>query len=586
MAGFPAIPMQLERVGPYKLIRELGAGGMGTVYLGLDERNGDRESAVKVLPASMAREPGFVARFTREIDAMRTVHGPNIVELFDAGEDDGTWYYAMEYVAGETLTDRLVREKRLPWRDVIDITIQICKALKAAHNAGVIHRDLKPSNLLISKDGTVKLTDFGVAQVFAGGKLTATGGVIGTVEYMSPEQAQGKRATKQSDIYALGAVMYVMLTGRPPFTGKTALDIAQKHKYGQFDSPRRIVPDIPHWLDEIVCNCLQKKPDDRYPDAYVLQLRLQEIPKKLDLAQGIGGSGSSTTTNLGPRTFNFDGAAADDETQGDAVIGRDAPIGGTLMRDLVKGHLDRKTTMTPVEKLLDNTWVLVAILALLLGGGVWWLQSRRVSPEKLFARGEELMNRPAGSAWEEARRDVFIPLLELDRETWEPKVSPHLERLAIYDLRKEFFGARADAPPGSDVERILRRALDERRRGDLIEARETLNALKTLALDGTHPDTLVPLIDELLASLAPAEQVLEASSAKLLESALKRAREFEKQGLHSQARTVWESILTLYENDKSASQAVAEARAALSAGGQGASSATESAAAPMTPSDP
>src|SRR5690349_20527008 len=159
--------MQLERIGPYKFVRELGAGGMGTVYLGLDERNGDSKSAVKVLPASMAREPGFVARFNREIDAMRTVHGPNIVELLDAGEDAGTCYYAMEFIDGETLTERLVREKRIPWRETIDIAIQICKALKAAHNAGVIHRDLKPSNLLIAKDGTIKLTDFGVAQVFA-----------------------------------------------------------------------------------------------------------------------------------------------------------------------------------------------------------------------------------------------------------------------------------------------------------------------------------------------------------------------------------------------------------------------------------
>ncbi len=141
---------------------------MGTVYLGDDDRDPGKQAAIKVLPAAMAREPGFVARFNREIDAMRTVHGPHIVELLDAGEDAGTWYYAMEYVEGETLTERLVREKRLPWREVIDTAVQICKALKAAHNAGVIHRDLKPSNLLLGKDGTVKLTDFGVAQVFAG----------------------------------------------------------------------------------------------------------------------------------------------------------------------------------------------------------------------------------------------------------------------------------------------------------------------------------------------------------------------------------------------------------------------------------
>jgi serine/threonine protein kinase len=573
--------MQLERIGPYKLVRELGAGGMGTVYLGLDDRNAETQSAVKVLPASMAREPGFVARFTREIDAMRTVHGPNIVELLDYGEDAGTWYYAMEFVDGETLTERIVRDKRIPWREAIDFAVQICKALKAAHNAGVIHRDLKPSNLLIAKDGTIKLTDFGVAQVFAGGKLTATGGVIGTVEYMSPEQAQGKRATKQSDIYALGAVMYVMLTGRPPFTGKTALDIAQKHKYGQFDSPRRIVPEIPHWLDEIVCNCLQKKPEDRYPDAYVLQLRLQEIPRKLELAQGTG----SSATNPTSRTFDFDGAASDDVTQGDAVLHGDAPIGGTLMRDLVKGALDRKTQMSPVERVLDNTWILVAVLAVLIATGLWWMQSRRVSPEQLLARGKDLMNRQPGPAWEEARRDVFEPLLAMDREKWEPEIAPYLDQLALYDLRKEFLsvrGLRADAPPRSDVERFIRRAWDQRRRGDLSEARETLNALKWMSVGTSQGNTLLPLIDELLATLGPAEEEMKKNGRELLESSLARAREFEGKGLKAQARPIWTSIVTLYGDDHSAANEVEEARTALSTGQQAPPSVTE----PSTESAP
>jgi serine/threonine protein kinase len=268
-----------ESLGRYSIQRRLGAGGMGTVYEAVHKDTGARV-AVKVLPASMAREPGFVARFEREIEALRKLESPHIVQLLDSGVDGETYYYAMEYVEGETLTDRLERDKRIGWREAIDIAVQICRALKAAHNAGVIHRDLKPSNLMLTSDGQVKLADFGVAQIFAGGKLTKTGGIIGTAEYMSPEQAQGKRATKQSDIYALGAVLYAMLTGRPPFTGKTPLDLAHKHQFGQFDSPQRIVPDLPRWLDEVVCQCLAKRPEDRYPDAYVLSLRLQELPRR------------------------------------------------------------------------------------------------------------------------------------------------------------------------------------------------------------------------------------------------------------------------------------------------------------------
>src|SRR5690606_27668932 len=147
-----------------------------------------RKAAVKVLPPMLAREPGFVARFEREISALRKLSHPNVVELYESSVEGDLSYYAMEYIDGVTLMDRLKDERRIPWQEVIDIGVQICGALKAAHNAGIIHRDLKPSNLLLTEDRQVKLTDFGVAQVFASGKLTVTGGVIGTAEYMSPEQ--------------------------------------------------------------------------------------------------------------------------------------------------------------------------------------------------------------------------------------------------------------------------------------------------------------------------------------------------------------------------------------------------------------
>ncbi|MBX3442767.1 MAG: serine/threonine protein kinase [Planctomyces sp.] len=586
--------MQPERVGRYRIERELGAGGMGTVYLGTEDESG-RQAAIKVLPAAMAREPGFVARFHREMEAMQSVRGANIVEVFEGGEDRGTWFYAMEYVDGETLTDRLVREKRLPWREVIDISVQICKALKAAHNAGIIHRDLKPSNLLLGKDGVVKLTDFGVAQVFASGKLTATGGVIGTVEYMSPEQAQGKRATKQSDVYALGAVMYVMLTGRPPFTGKSALDIAQKHKFGQFDAPRRVVPEIPHWLDEIVCNCLQKKPEDRYPDAYVLQLRLQEIPKKLELAQGGGGgaagsgSGAGSGTS-GSGTFEFDNVGENDETQSAEADPRvAAQIGGTLMRDLLRSQLEPKSSMTPVERALDNTWVLLLLLLAVLLGGVWWHRTRQVDPEALFARGEELMSRPPGPAWDEARRSVFQPLLERDRATWEPRVSPHLNRISLQDLKRDFLGARTlrtDPPPRSEVEKFLRRAWEQRRRGELSQARETLLALRTIASAGPDADQLVPLIDELRTTVDADERAL-GGMASVLPDAVRQLETLLSEARNQEARQLAESIVLLYGDDPDAQASVEQARRALASLPESdLPSATSGGAASRTPPSP
>ena len=242
--------MTPQKIGPYHIIKKIGSGGMGTVYYGRHEET-DKEAAIKVLPASLSRESGFVARFAREIEALRQLSNPNVIEPYESGVDNETYYFAMEYIDGETLMSKLRREKKIPWREAIEIALPICSALKSAHDAGIIHRDLKPSNLILGKNGEVKLMDFGVAQVFAKTRLTATGGVIGTAEYMSPEQAQGKRATKKSDLYSLGAVLYVMITGRPPFTGKTTLDVIQKQKYGLFDRPSNLVDGIPRWLEDV-----------------------------------------------------------------------------------------------------------------------------------------------------------------------------------------------------------------------------------------------------------------------------------------------------------------------------------------------
>jgi len=184
--------MHPVRIGSYLIDRKIGAGGMGNVYLAHHDSTAE-VVAVKELPASLAREDGFVHRFNREIEAMRKLNCPNIVKLIDSGSDDDTYYYSMEYVDGETLTSKLRREKRIPWPEAVGIAKQICAGLKHAHDAGVVHRDLKPSNLMISNEGVVKIADFGVAQVFAADRLTSTGGIIGTAEFMSPEQVKGTR---------------------------------------------------------------------------------------------------------------------------------------------------------------------------------------------------------------------------------------------------------------------------------------------------------------------------------------------------------------------------------------------------------
>lgn len=539
----------VERIGPYEIVRELGAGGMGTVYEARHATTGIA-AAVKVLPAALAREPGFVARFNREIEALQKLKSPNIVELYESGVDDGQYFYAMEFVAGETLTQRLDREKRIGWREAVELSVQICRALKVAHNIGIIHRDLKPANLLLTPNGQIKLSDFGVAQVFAGGRLTATGGVIGTAEYMSPEQAQGKRATKQSDIYALGAVLYVMLTGRPPFVGKTALDLAQKHRYGQFDSPRRIVPEIPSWLDDLVCKCLEKNPDDRYPDAYVLSLRLAEIPRKVDLSAE------------GP-----DGPASLDEPTAETMAdGRpeSSAVGGTFVRDIVRAEFERETEQTPLQKALDNTWVLLALLALVIGGGVWFYRNREPTPEALFQQGTALLEGPRGGGWIRARNEFFRPLLEQDPQTWEPRIAPYLPQIELAESEQQLLRLLRrveDEPAAADgPRRALGTVASDLERGDVRAAAARLQSLQLLL--GDDPDYALErrIIDNLLARLPDGGS---DGEERFLQRALQRAEELQQSGKNEEARQIWSSVVVLYGDDPAAVKSVRQAQSAL-----------------------
>ncbi len=359
--------MKLERIGSYVVERELGVGGMGTVYLARHEQTG-RSVAVKVLSPALSRERGFVERFRREIEALKRLKSEHIVELYESGQEGELHYYVMEYVEGETLSQRLRRERRLPWKQVVEIALQICSALKAAHNAGVVHRDLKPSNIILTPDGRVKLTDFGIAQIFAASKLTVTGSIVGTPEFMSPEQAEGRRATKRSDLYSLGVLMYTMLTGRPPFVGRTTLDVIRKHRFGRFDRISAVVPDVPRRLEQIVDQLLEKDPDKRFPDAYVVSLRLREVLRREDE------SGRSTVADVEA----LDGEEPTVYLPPDGASDRPGPA--TLMHGLMKAELQRQAQPTAVGRLLNSTWFLLACLVLLVLGGVWWLRHPPVPP--------------------------------------------------------------------------------------------------------------------------------------------------------------------------------------------------------------
>ncbi len=268
--------MQIEQLGPYKIGRKLGRGGMGTVFAGTLVET-DEPAAIKILSISLSHDDGFRERFKAEIETLRKLNHPNIVRLYGFGEQDEILYYAMELVDGRSMEDELQNGRRFDWRTVTDYTIQICRALKHAHDRGVIHRDIKPANLLVAPDGQVKLSDFGIAKLFGASGMTAVGGVLGTAEYMAPEQTDGRSITPRTDMYSLGGVMYTLLAGRPPFKAPTLVEMLQLQRHAAPDPIRRYAPDVPEELQFILSDLLAKEPDDRIATAMVLSRRLEAM---------------------------------------------------------------------------------------------------------------------------------------------------------------------------------------------------------------------------------------------------------------------------------------------------------------------
>ncbi len=250
----------------YQLIKSIGEGGMANVYLAYDTIL-DRNVAVKVLRGDLANDEKFVRRFQREALAASSLSNPNIVEVYDVGEDNGDYYIVMEYIEGKHLKDLLKKRGSLTVTEAVDIVLQITDGLSVAHDSYIIHRDIKPQNIMILENGLVKITDFGIAMAINSTQLTQTNSVMGSVHYLPPEQASGKGATLQSDIYSIGILFYELLTGKLPFKGENAVEIALKHLKEPLPSIRDELPNIPQSVENIIIKATAKNPKNRYADA-------------------------------------------------------------------------------------------------------------------------------------------------------------------------------------------------------------------------------------------------------------------------------------------------------------------------------
>lgn len=294
---------QERRFGPFILERLLGRGGMGAVYRAKHEETG-QTVAVKTLltPLESERE-----RFEAEISTLKLLRHENIVKLYGFGQEDGVLYYAMEYVDAPSLATLLKRGRRFTWEEAVYIGVSVCRALKHAHDRGVVHRDIKPANVLLLDDGVVKIADYGIAQYFGGSRLTGANQVVGTIEYMAPEQAKAGPLTPRADLYSLGALLYALLTGEPPYRARSLPELLRRYNEETPESIRRARPEAPNVLDAFLRELLQISPEKRPGDARLVGRRLEGV---LKTASGIDGGNPFRNCR-----FFIDGRSTDAETE-------------------------------------------------------------------------------------------------------------------------------------------------------------------------------------------------------------------------------------------------------------------------------
>ena len=582
--------MSIEKLGPYQIENPIGRGGMGTVYRGVNGDTGE-PAAVKVLSSLLAADEAFRERFNAEIETLRALKHPNIVQLYGYGEQDGHVFFAMELVEGTSLEEELQNGRRLEWRETLRIGVEVCRALKHAHDCGVIHRDLKPANLLLTQDEQIKLTDFGIAKLFGHTQMTALGGVLGTADYMAPEQAEGRPVTPRSDLYSLGSVLYALLTGRPPFRGKSMGEVLHLLRYAEPKPVRNRNPEVPAALEKIIIQLLEKDPRKRIPTALALSNVLQATEHALSLTpqEEVPESSQSVPQNkLDP------GPSVDTEIDVTALLDSDVPTQANVVPGAVKDIqpvAERQATQ-PV----DSHFTTVDEQEL----GRRPTYSRQDTDRKplwmkvLIAIG--LFTIAAASVWYVS---LPVPALDADRlyAQIEPVVSTNNSLLLLQseDLLRQFVECFPEDKRSKAIGTLLLRInLQRQRNGFEIRTKKRLlsNSLSSVEqaywelLEMTDPEEKLIRLEALLdlygsqtdsdenlnrclelvkLEIRALHNQLDAyskSHRQTLEERLLVAQQFAETD-PEQARAIWKGIITLYTDKSWAKSIVQQAREAL-----------------------
>lgn len=580
--------MQLQQLGPYRLGKVLGKGGMGTVYEGLDTETGE-PAAIKILSPSLAAEEGFRVRFEAEIESLKKLRHPNIVRLYGYGEQTGTLFYAMELVPGTSLEDELRSGRRFDWREVTQIGIKLCRALKHAHDHGVIHRDLKPANVMITPDGEVKLSDFGIARMFGNTRLTADGGVLGTAEYMAPEQASGGAVTERSDQYSLGGLMYSLLAGRAPFRAKTLVEMLQLQRYAEPEPVTRYAPQTPAELARIVHQLLDKDPRKRFSNAMILGRSLEAMERGLSISQSRGDdyvlAPPETPQPPQPLQPGYDpqsptlsptelGAVASDEdvgsdsadmqvTEATRAYELDVPPPATPpvdrpATDSETGSsrftkVDGQASPLPLDDeeqgglLAPQTWLLVAALGLLLAAG--WYLMQPPSADRLHARIEAATVEGDLEQMKKAKRDIEQFLQHYSSDPRAEQVESLAEQIdQSHPVQRDYTQAKRLAMLNPEL------------------AAEKFQALIDVYDDGEQsPETVRHHVRQSRIKLKDLHKQIARRAAEgraVVESRLDKAKSLAANNPPA-ARKIYEGIVTLYADKSWAAPLVQQARAGV-----------------------
>jgi eukaryotic-like serine/threonine-protein kinase len=500
-----------QTLGPFTIEREIGAGAMGAVYRAVYTKNGQRVAIKIMAPGLGSSNSHAAARFEREAAILKQFNHPNIVKLFGTGKFQGTRYYAMEYIEGESLDRLMSRRDRMTWEEVVTLGKQLCSALQHAHEHGVIHRDLKPSNLMILRDGTLKLTDFGIAKDLDVTALTSANCTVGTASYMSPEQCRGERElTHKSDLYSLGCVFYELVTGRKPFLAENAMEMFMCHVSGKPERPSRLVPELPVWFDNLICQLMEKKPEHRPKDAAMVAGVLNTIQEKVEARQSAGVEAATRKRGERPR-------GAPERTEEDREAAR-----------VLTGKGKRKVARPP--RFYERWWFAAAGVLLVLGAMalVLYLVMRPPPLDRLYARAKPLMeSKNPDEDWARAiDPDVNGPLYLFERYYADGKGEQAnqmrqwavLARKRACDqlVRRYVQSKRSNSPIKFQAQgEVQEKAFDAgwaEEEGDVTVAAQDWRKVKELAGQGGW-DALADEHLQQLAALGPAEKAL----AKLLD---------------------------------------------------------------------